>query len=171
MAKIDYKGNIDAKGKRHRGIYIASGPSKLKVMFRPGVNNIADDEWIALRGGRRISQMLADGDLVVLEAPKEFRKGDPGEVEIDFGKLGPARALEIVKRTIDASVLEEWLAAEKTRRGKKKRAGVLEALREQLEAVTTDSQGNPTEPREIDLPGPRGLSPGEREVTPGRGKA
>lgn len=143
LIQIDYNGRIDATGKKHAGIYIASGIGGAKVLFRPGVNMVRLDEWNAVKNTAGVTRRLVDGEMEVMGERKEAKNG-----VFQFPAVPAIQATALITRTIDPKVLRAWLAQERV---SGVRQQVIDALEKQISAVTTDASNRPVEPREIRL--------------------
>ena len=150
---IDYNGSLTPNGKRHMGSYIATGAKGTKVLFKPGANLVSDKDWEAIQGNKMVQSRIASGELRVLADPRPKAKAaDSSDI---FEKGTVREVVELVGRTIEPAVLRSWLEDEQSKPKGKRRKPVLDKLQEQLEAATTDVDGNPAEPRNIEFRDPR----------------
>jgi hypothetical protein len=130
------------QARAHKGLYIATGKGGHKVLFKPGVNSIAPEDWAKVKDSAGVVQRLKSGHLVI----REDDSGDGNGKRFDFAALSVREQADLIERTIDLEVLRDW-----KRRSKGLDPDIAAALAGQIVAMTTDARGNPVEQKKIVL--------------------
>jgi len=152
--KILYQGKVPNSKRRHVGCYIASGPKRHKVLFKPGVNQISVEDFEALLDD---DGEIASSGVAARFASGELRIIEDDRPQVEFEKMsspfdGPSyEAIELVDATIDVSVLRDWRLREKSKPADGRRDDVIAAIDRQIKACTTRPDGTTAEPRTIEL--------------------
>lgn len=143
--QVDYKGSV-SPGKPHIGIRVISGSvAGEEVMLRPGVNTLDQRRWDGIKDRPSVVAMLAAGELVPLT-------GDKGG-SFDVTASSPAVALDLIGRTTEPKVLEQWRAQIEGLKPERRQswAAALTKLLKQIVDVTTDVDGKPAPQRPLQM--------------------
>lgn len=100
------------------------------MTLMPGLNRVRDEDFKEASKWPAFKALIDEG-LIEVVADKKGK-------EVDLSKLSTSQTVDLVKATVDKKMLEEILDGET--KGQKRKA-VLEALKEQFEAI--DPTKNP----------------------------
>jgi len=96
---------VDNKEKRVLGPPVPTGFASM--VLKPGVNNVADDAWDAAKRSKFVKDRLGDTLIEIGQSPEE---------SAGLSGMGVMESLELVKATLDLSLLKTWRSAEKRKK-------------------------------------------------------
>lgn len=110
---------------RRPKIYRVALPSKAGnewIKLMPGANDVPDKDWEKIKDHPHVKQKIEDGEIEILKTGVD-----------SLSEIQPAKAVEIVKDTLDYGLLKKWEANESRKK-------VSEAISLQIQKLTTSDK-------------------------------
>lgn len=147
---IDYKGQIAPADtdREHIGVFSISSPtSDRMIMLRPGLQEVSDDLWNAIRSHKQVGYnpraKRYDGELVARGILSVYEPNENGEM--DWAKHS-ASLDSFARRTTIVAILNSMLAFVET---KKNLTFLAARLRKHIENCSTGFDDKPIPPAQL----------------------